>query len=183
MRVRKNPWRLARKSLAILICTVVIVGGIIGLALYITRDTNPIPADIQSGLTFTPLVIPSDHKDIQTTNYRLSRGEDNTQLLEYTILWEENRIVVTTSVQPPQFSDIPEYKERFLSNIVQQTATVPTANGTIYLGQLSKQDNAQLGVLVERGLLLFMKPDAPLAENDWRTIGDSLMLARTNSSR
>lgn len=180
MRVRKNPWRLARKSLAIIVLFLGSMSILIGLLLFINRDTNPIPADIQSGLTFTPLVIPSDHDTLQTMNYRLSRGEDNTQLLEYTILWEEKRIVVSISVQPPQFSDIPEYKERFLSNIVQQTATVPTANGTMYLGQLSKQDNAQLGVLVERGLLVFMKPDAPLAENEWRVVGDALILAQSN---
>lgn len=180
IKVRKNPWRLAKKTLLIVIGVVAVTGLVGAFVLYTNQDTNPVPPEIQSALTFSPLVVPTTHKSITTSDYRLTRGEDDTQILSYTIVFENTEILFSSYIQPPQFEEIPEYRERFLTNVVMQNATVPTANGTIYVGQLSNQDNKQIGVLLEYGLLVFMQPNESLDEATWRQIGESFVVARNS---
>lgn len=179
MRVRKNPWRIARKTLLIGISIGAVVFGILALLWYLNRDVNPVPQDIRQALTFSPLVVPSDNDRFETTSFRLSRGEDNTQIFEYILVVDETRVHVASSVQPPQFTDIPEYRDRFLTNIVMQNTTIPTASGTLYVGQLPQQNNEPVGVLLESGLVVFMWPEKPLDESTWRSIGDALVVARS----
>jgi hypothetical protein len=180
IKVRKNPWRLAKKTLLIVACVIVLSGLVGALVLYMNRDTNPVPSELRSALTFSPLVVPTTNETITTSDYRLTRGEDDTQILSYTIMFEDTEVLFSSYIQPPQFEEIPEYRERFLTNIVMQNATVPTANGTIYLGQLSNQDNQQIGVMLEYGLLVFMQPGESLDEATWRQIGESFVVARNS---
>ena len=180
IKVRKNPWRLARNGALIATASIVVVALILGLLWFLNRDTNPVPQDIRPALTFSPLVIPTTNESITSTNFRLTRGEDDTQILSYTILFEETEVLFSSYIQPPQFTEIPEYKDRFLTNIVLQNGTVPTANGTIYLGQLSKQDNQQIGVMLEYGLLVFMQPERPLDDTQWRRLGEAFEVARSS---
>ncbi|MGB3945270.1 MAG: hypothetical protein WBK76_00315 [Candidatus Saccharimonadales bacterium] len=54
-----------------------------------------------------------------------------------------------------------------------------SANGTIYLGRLSKQDNKQVGIMIERGLLVFFYPTTgDIDEVTWRKLGDALQVQK-----
>jgi hypothetical protein len=146
---------------------------------YITRAHNPLPAEVKTKLTFSPLIIPSNNYDFATSDYQLATTEDDTQLLTYTVTTTGmNRIHISEYPQPPQFTEIAEYKERFLNNVVQQYESVSTANGTIYLGRLAKQNNQQVGVMLERGLIMFMKPTQQMEKSAWRQLGDQFELQK-----
>jgi hypothetical protein len=80
--------------------------------------------------------------------------------------------------QPPQFNDIPEYRDRFLNNIASQYKTVQSASGVIYLGKMVKQDGRQLGIMLERGLIVFMNPERELSDAEWRQLGDLLEIRK-----
>lgn len=178
MRVRRNPWRPIRLGITIaIIAGVVITSGIL-LGAYLLRDTNPIPEDMRPTLSFSPLVIPKEAEDVTTDGYLFSRAEDGTQILSYVIHFENAKVTVSEYVQPPEFSDIPEYKDRFLTNVIQQQETVQTANGAIYLGKLEKQDDQQVAVMLEKGLIVFMRPDTALDAVAWRKIGDQFSLVK-----
>lgn len=162
------------RAISVLVVLSVGVGGY----LYVTRDDNPIPDNIQSQLTFSPFVLPSGSKEYSTSDYTFTTPEEQVQVLSYVIRLQDSTIAVSEYTQPPEFIDIPEYKDRFLTNIAKQYDTVPTANGTIYLGRLSRQNDKQLAVMLERGLLVFMSPDKDLTPSQWRNIGDQLEIQK-----
>lgn len=148
---------------------------------YMTRDNNSIPSQIKRQLTFSPFVLPGDTKKYSVTDYKFSTAENKVQILSYLIHLKDGTITVSEYPQPPEFTDIPEYKDRFLSNVINQYDTVQTANGTIYLGRAIKQNNEQLAIMIERGLLVFMKPDKELDSTQWRNLGDQLEIQKVTS--
>lgn len=143
-----------------------------------TRPTSPMPPSVQDQLTFSPLVIPLGNKTYTTSEYKFTPVEDNVHVLTYRAVSTDAQLTVTEYPQPTQFTEVPEYKERFLSNVIGQYSTVQTANGTIYLGRPAKQGDKQVGVLLERGLLVFMQPDQDMDPALWRQFGDSLEIQK-----
>ena len=174
---RHSPHRI--KSIVIrTVVAVVLTAGLVTGYLYFTRDTNPIPNDIRQQLTFSPFVVPSGAADITTSNYAYTTAEDQVYVFSFVVQLPNEKVIISEYIQPPEFTDIPESRERFLTNIAKQYATVPTSNGTIYLGRLSLQDDKQVGILLERGLLVFMNPDNDLDEATWRRLGDQLEIQK-----
>ena len=174
---RHSPHRIKSIVIRTVVVLVVTAGLVIGY-LYFTRDTNPIPNDIRQQLTFSPFVVPSGAADITTSNYAYTAAEDQVYVFSFVVQLPDEKVIISEYIQPPEFTDIPESRERFLTNIAKQYATVPTSNGTIYLGRLSLQDNKQVGILLERGLLVFMNPDNDLDEATWRRLGDQLEIQK-----
>lgn len=178
IRLRRNRWRIFRTVL-------LVVGGIAALVIAATvvwsifaRDTNPVPLAMRSQLTFSPFVIPKDNETYTTSDYRLTKAEDDTLILSYTITGAGSSVEVSQYTQPLQFIDIPEYKDRFLTSVLQQSGTIPTANGTVYVGQLTKQDNQPLGVMLDKGLIVFLRPTEALEETEWRRLGETLSIQK-----
>ena len=99
-------------------------------------------------------------------------------LLTFVVVTPNNEVTVSEYTQPVEFVEITEYKEQFLNNVVQQTSTVQTANGKIYVGKLSEQNNAQLGVMLDHGLIVFLKPNTPLNEVEWRQLGEAFEIQK-----
>lgn len=168
-------------KLLIIILIVASIGAAMGTLLYFTRDRSPIPAEQRSELTFSPLIIPKDDREIVSSNFVVAPSEDGaTQLLTHSLRFNNTDILVSQYPQPPEFIEIPEYRERFLNNVVRQEQVVQTVNGTIYLGTLAKGDDSQIAVMLEKGLIVFMKPNEPLGQTSWRTIGDRLVVQPTS---
>lgn len=141
-----------------------------------TRPQHVVPTDIQQRLSFSPFVIsPSSHIG-RAADYKLNKTETGVQTLVYRLTVSDADVTVTQSVQPSQFVDIPNYKDQFLSNVFNQYATVQTANGVIYLGRADKLRNHQFGVMLEKGLLIFLNPTKELSDQTWRSIGNSLLV-------
>jgi hypothetical protein len=160
-------------TLAVLSLAAIGVGGY----LYFAHDNNPIPAALRSQLTFSPFVLPKDTKEYTTTDYKFITAEDKVRTLSYSIHTTNGIISVQEQSQPLEFTEIAEYKDRFLNNM-KQYDTVQTANGIIYLGRLALQDNKQVGIMIERGLLVFMRPDKELNAPQWRNLGDQLEIQK-----
>ena len=112
----------------------------------------------------------------------MTKAENNIDILSYSILIDAGPTIrVSEYPQPQEFTDIPEYKDRFLANVAQQYSTVATSEGTIYLGRLARQANKQLGVMLEKGLIVFMSPDRDVTPEQWRALGDQLIIQKTNN--
>lgn len=172
--------KLWRRRLSITLGILLLIG-VASLTTYVlTRPKNSLPSGVSQNLTFSPLVAVSNSKQ-SVRNYHLSKTEDGTQTLTYLIAIAGSTVTVTEYTQPSQFTDIPNYKEQFLSNVINQYATVPTANGVIYLGRADKQNNHQIGVMLEKGLLLFLNPSNELSEQTWRAIGNSMRVENTDT--
>lgn len=152
-----------------------------GIYVYRQLSTNPspIPQSIRQNLTFSPFVIPTDTKNFTTTDYKFVAAEGSVQIFSSVIRSKDGPIVtVSQYTQPKEFVEVPEYKERFLTNVAKQYDTVQTSNGTIYLGRETLQNNKQLAVMLERGLIVFMSPDKELDNAQWRNIGDQLEIQK-----
>lgn len=168
---------LAKPIVAWTFVAIIISIGTLGYWL-ITQPVSNIPPDIKTGLTFTPVAPEGNDKEYSVSDYKFSTAEDNVQILSYIIKTPNNQISVSQYTQPPAFTDIPEYKDRFLDNIIKRYSTVQTANGAIYLGRATKQNNKQLGVMLERGLIVFFSPESELSESDWRKLGDQMTVLK-----
>ena len=143
--------------------------------LYLPRDTNPIPTSLRSQLTFSPFVLPKGTKQYTTTDYKFLTAEDNVRTLSYVIHTTSGTISVKEQSQPLEFTEIADYKDRFLNNM-KQYDTIQTSNGIIYLGRLALQNNEQMGIMIEKGLLVFMIPNKEMATPQWRVLGDQLQI-------
>lgn len=175
--VRKVFMFLGKPIVAWIFVGVVVTASAVGYWL-LTQPVSNIPANIRSSLTFTPISPDGSNSDYSVSDYKFSTAEDDVQILSYIITTPNSSISVSQYVQPPAFTDIPEYKDRFLDNIIKRYSTVQTANGAIYLGRATKQDNKQLGVMLERGLIVFFSPKSELSEAEWRNLGDQMVLSR-----
>ena len=158
---------------------------LVGLGLWLSRllpasTTSPVPPEVSSQLEFSPLIIPRDSKQLKTSSYKYSEMEDGTKVLSYIITLPDGKTVTVSEYpQPSQFTDVPEYKDKFLTNVIEQNATVSTASGTISLGRMTKQpDKKQIGVIIDKGLVVFLNPSETLDEKTWRSIGDELVIQK-----
>ncbi len=167
-----------KQVLLIAAFTVVVASITLATILYVTRDRNPIPTDVRASLVFSPLTVPKDHASLSSTSYALSLSENGTQILTNKIIQNDTEILVSQYVQPSEFTDIPEYKDRFLTNVVRQQQVVQTSNGPAYIGSLERDNGSQIVVLLENGLIVLMKPSKPLEQSDWRRIIEALELRR-----
>jgi hypothetical protein len=111
--------------------------------------------------------------------YKLTIAESDIKVLSYGIHTNTGAAVTLSEyTQPDQFTDIAEYKDRFLTNVAKQYATVQTSNGVIYLGRLTRDNNRQLGIMLEKGLLVFMNPDKEMDQVQWHSLGDQLVIQK-----
>lgn len=172
MVMRKQKKRLLRiaglATVAFLIITTVAVANY----QYLERQAARIPTTIRQDLTFSPFVVTLDNENYSATEYKLAEVEEGVQLFSFIVHFEGKSVTVSEYIQPPQFTEIPEFKQRFLDNAIRQYATVQTANGTIYLGKQVKQNDRQLGIMLERGLIVMFNPEQELTQAEWRRLGD-----------
>lgn len=173
MRQHFNWWKLT--SIILFLAMLATVGVFVAWSkINPKEDRNPLPETIRSSLSFSPFVIPLDSTQVVGSNYKLTSPEETAQILTFNADYAQKKIVISTQIQPDQFNDIPEYKDRFLSNVISQESTVQTLNGTIFIGKQTQNKNKPVGVMLERGLIVFIVPEDNLTELEWRAIGESL---------
>lgn len=161
----------------------VLAAGAFGGYLYATqgKNTGTIPSQVSTNLTFSPFALAGDAGSYSASDYKFSTAEGDVQILTYLIHTQDGTtITVSQYAQPPEFNDIPEYKDRFLTNVAKQYDTVQTSNGTVYLGRMTKQDNKQLAVMTEKGLLVLMNPDKEMSQAQWRSLVERLEIQKTS---
>lgn len=175
---RKQLLRIALIiGLSLLVITVVAVANY----RHLERQAARVPAPIREDLTFSPLIVTLDNKSYKATDYKLSEEDGGVQLFSFIVHFENKKVTVSEYPQPPQFSEIPEFRQRFLDNVIKQYATVQTANGPIHLGKQPKQNDKQLGVMLERGLVVLFNPDSELSQAEWRRFGEQFDIQRIDS--
>jgi hypothetical protein len=172
--MRKQKQRLyIYKIVAFATTAVLVVSGVAFINYQrLERQAARIPATIRNDLTFSPFIITLDNDNYKALDYKLAEVEKGVQLLSFVVTFEDKRITISEYVQPPQFTEIPEFKQRFLDNAIKQKGTVQTANGTLYLGEQVKQDGKQLAIMLERGLIVMFNPETELSPAEWRRLGD-----------
>ncbi len=174
-----------RKKLLLGISGVLAVGllllGGFWLAHLMQPNNNPVPASIAPQVSFIPLVIPANIKSITTSDYKVSTVEDGTHILTYIMHVANADVTVSEYPQPSQFTDVPDFKSKFLDDVIQQTASLSTSSGTIVLGQMAKQQNKQFAVMLEHGLVVFMTPSESIGQDQWQAIGDTLDTIKPSS--
>jgi hypothetical protein len=179
---RKHVYhKLILGTTVVLMAVALILLGAIVYRTISSPAASPIPEEVSQKLTFSPMIIPSTNADFATSSYKIGGEDADTKVFSYIIKPVSSNASITVSeyIQPTEYSEIPEYKTQFLSNIAKQYATVQTSNGTIYLGRQTKLDNKQLAIMLERGLLIFFSPTTgDVDEITWRKIGDALELEK-----
>lgn len=163
-----------KKAFWIILAIIVVIGSAITSFLILSHVATPLPSGIEKALTFSPFVPYKNNGDFSVARSTLSRSEDGKQLLAYTLKIPSTSLVITQSVEPSQFAEVPEFKTRFLSSVISDSHTVQTASGVIYTGRAAKQNDKQIGIMTEHGLLIFLNPARDLSDVEWRSVGDAL---------
>ena len=148
---------------------------------HLQRQAARLPVSLRQDLTFSPFLITLDNENYKATDYKLAEVESGVQLLSFVVQSGGKNVTISEYIQPPQFTEIPEFKQRFLDNAIQQYATVQTANGTIYLGKQIKQNGKQHGIMLERGLVVMFNPASELTQAEWRRLGDQFDIQKIDS--
>lgn len=164
-----------------MLAAVLITTGALANYRHLEREAARIPVAVRQDLTFSPLIVTLDNRDYTATNYKLSNVESEVQLLSFVVKFADKSVTVSEYPQPPQFVEIPEFRERFLNNVIKQYATVQTANGTLYLGKQQKQNDRQLAILLERGLIVMFNPESDLSQAEWRRLGDQFDIQKISN--
>ena len=181
MVMRKQKSRLLRIAGLAMIALLIITAVAAANYQYLERQAARIPATVRRDLTFSPFIVTLDNKEYSVTDYKLSQVENGVQLLSFIVHFDGKSVTVSEYIQPPQFAEIPEFKQRFLDNAIQQYATVQSANGTIYLGRQFKQSGKQLGIMLERGLIVMFNPEKELTQAEWRRLGDQFDIQKISN--
>lgn len=148
---------------------------------YLERQAARIPASIRQDLVFSPFIITLDNDEYKATEYRLTEVENGVQLLSFFVQFEGKSVTVSEYIQPPEFTEIPEFRQRFLDNTIKQYATIQTSNGTIFLGKQVKQNDRQLGIMLERGLIVMFNPEQELTQAEWRRLGEQFDIQKISN--
>lgn len=176
---RKLTIELSSKWLitTLIIVLITAVGWLAYRALQPTH-TGPIPQAIAGQLDFTPFVIRADATGYKQASFKYASVESDTKILSYIISLPNGTTVIASEYpQPPEFYEIQDYKAKFLEN--KSEDTVLTDNGTIYLSHPEKQKDTQIGLMLEKGLILFFNPSKNLDKTEWRALGNNLTIQRT----
>lgn len=174
---------IARKTLLIaLVSALVLVGSgwwVFGLA---TRSNGPLPADIAGQLDFSPFVVSGAAKGYSQTSFKYATVSGSEEKVLSFIITLPSGTTVTASEypQPPQFNDVQDFKTKFLEN--KSEDTVISDNGTIYLSHPEKSPNTQIGLMLEKGLIVFFNPTKNIDKTEWRALGNNLMVQHTGNS-
>lgn len=156
---------------------IVAIGAIVTLFILTRPPKEPVPT-WQSELNFSPFLISNNASGYTESDHKVSVSEEEVKILSYVVTTPQTTVTISEYPQPPQFNDIPEYRDRFLNNIASQYKTVQTASGVIYVGKMVKQGDKPLGVMLERGLIVFMNPARELSDTEWRELGDLLEIKK-----
>ncbi|OYW85724.1 hypothetical protein B7Z17_01800 [Candidatus Saccharibacteria bacterium 32-49-10] len=142
------------------------------------KPVSPLPETIKSTMDFSPFVLPTDNPHYTSENFTYGAPDDkqpDVRVLRFVATSKTNsaKMTVTEQIIPDQFTDIPEYKEKFLEGY--RSDTVQSANGIIYIG---KKDNQEIGIMFEKGLMVFLYPEQTISKNEWRQFAETLEIVR-----
>ena len=170
-------------SVGKIIATIAIVGliALVGWLAYDKFrpiDDGPIPQDVVAKLDFTPIVVDKNAEQYKASDYQYTAMEDGIKRLVFNVTLDQNKTAIfTEEPQPPQFYDIAEYKNKFLENKSEQT--VNTDMGVIYLSRPENQKGKYIGLMLEKGLIVFINPSQDLTKEEWRALGNALTTQKT----
>lgn len=142
-------------------------------------DDGPIPAEIASQLDFTPIIISKESAEYKVAKYEYGSMEDGIKRLVFEVTLPGNKkATFTEETQPSQFYDVAEYRTKFLETKSEQT--VITDIGVIHLSKPEKQNNRHIGLILEKGLMIFINPTTELTNEEWRSLGNVLTTQKTS---
>ena len=160
-----------------LIALVILIGlGTAGWFVWYLRQPI-IPISIHKQLSFSPLAY-TGGSSYEAGSYKYDSKE---KILSYIIKSDDGNIItVSEQSQPPQFTEIPEYKDKFLDNVMKRYDSVQSLNGVVYLTHPSKQKK-QVAVIIDKGLIVFMSANKDLSETEWRKLADNMAIERVKT--
>lgn len=166
--------------IAIIILALAAATGVLLYDRFGPAAAGPVPKDVMQQIDFSPFVVGADAKGYQSKSYKYAPMEDGTKVLSF-IVTVPNGTPVTVSeyTQPPQFTEVTDYKAKFLENKSEDTAQ--TDNGVIYLFHPEKKQDIQVGMMLEKGLIVFFNPEKNLSKDDWRNLGNNLTVQRVKN--
>lgn len=137
----------------------------------------PIPGDIQNKLEFKPYL--TDTKKgltVDKSSYKYDQGK---KTLSYIIhSYEYGNLIVSEQPTPQQFIDIPDVYNKVIDGL-NRYSVFQNQLGTVYLTRPSDQKSGQTAVLNSSGVLMFVRSDKNLSDDQWRSIFNQINLEKS----
>jgi hypothetical protein len=141
------------------------------------NDSAKVPEEIASQLDFSPFVVMTPKKNnMQVYSYKY---DPDTKTLSYIVrLHDSRQLTFNEQASPSNFDEIPELYSKLLDGL-NRYADISTSNGRLYLTR--PKDGKQVGVLNERGVLLFVRANTQdLSEQQWKSLIERLEIEKFN---
>jgi hypothetical protein len=167
---------LRRLAYVLIVVGVAILVGIGGLLLtaylkHARTAADPVPEAIARELDFSPLVLPTSQKsDLQVYSYKYDQSEHTYSYIVR--LTNSKELTFNEQASPSNFDEIPELYSKLLDGL-NRYDSVTTSNGRLYLTR--PKDGKQVGVMNERGVLLFARANShDLTKSEWKGLIEKL---------
>lgn len=132
------------------------------------KSRTDIPENIQKQLTIIPFIPSRDSAlKVDRTTYKY---DPNQKGLSFIIAGGEyGELTVSEQPTPQEFIDIPDFYPKLVDNF-KRYASFESQYGTVYLTRPNGQLKGQTAVMNGRGVLLFIRSQKDLAEDQWRQL-------------
>jgi len=139
------------------------------------RPRPPLPDAIYSRLNF-PLLAPASGSAYKIQQSTAKYNAPSRVVLFHVANGNQN-MLVTEQATPDPFNDIPNYYQT-LVNDLRDYADISTASGTVSLTRPVELKGQQTAVSNNKGVLIFVRPNHDLSEDQWRAFFNDLAMVK-----
>jgi hypothetical protein len=164
-----------RTPLVWAIGSVAMLGLLIGVGLYILRPQPPIPDNIYKKLNFS-LFYPDP-----ASGYKINQAfvsyDSNAKVVIFHAKSGGRDMLISEQATPAVFNDIPDYYQKLIEKL-NGYSSFDSINGTVSLTKPTELKGVQTAILNSKGILMFIRPNQTLSDDDWRKFFKDLIVAK-----
>lgn len=170
--------RVAYVLIGIGVAILLVIASLVFVTSLTHTQTTPVPESIVKQLDFSPFVLPVSKKgDIQVYSYKYDR---EAHTYSYIVrLSNSKSLTFNEQASPSNFDEIPDLYTKLLDGL-NRYDSVTTSNGRLYLTR--PKDGKQVGVMNERGVLLFARANTQdLTKREWKALIEKLEIFKVQN--
>lgn len=160
--------------IAVIMTSGLITGAIIG-TVYLVQRQGILPQNIQRQLDFKPFVV-SSNSTVLHVNKSSYKYDASQQVLSFTVSsGDYGLLTVSEQTTPQTFIDISDYYTKLLDTL-NRYSVFDDSLGAVYLIQPKDQKTGQTAVLNASGVLMFVRSNKDLSDDQWRQVFNQFVL-------
>ncbi|HET7673809.1 MAG TPA: hypothetical protein VFK11_04855 [Candidatus Saccharimonadales bacterium] len=149
----------------------------LGLGIYMAlKPRSPIPGNIHKQLTFQPYIVKDSSLKVEDKTYKYDAPQ---KTFSYVVSGAGfGKLTISQQATPQSFIDIPDLYEKLVDSLNRYGA-FQNQFGTVYLTKPDGQKSGQTAVVNSSGVLMFIRSEKDLSDDQWRSIFTRISLEKS----